>query len=171
MTADEVQQKYLSLNPCTPGRICYIIKGTIIENGERNNSERIVDRRSAATGKRTTRLTLQDVSDALNIKREYLEALEKDEYDAIPAPSSSRAFFAITAISWNWTASPWPGNTRKTSKNGRRSRKCGPSCPSKRRKSARTAIKRRSSVRENGRKSLSLPASFIFLLLIIWILI
>ncbi|WP_293987356.1 RodZ family helix-turn-helix domain-containing protein [Megasphaera sp.] len=29
-------------------------------------------------------LTLQDVSDALNIKRAYLEALEKDEYDAIP---------------------------------------------------------------------------------------
>ncbi|MGN0947570.1 MAG: helix-turn-helix domain-containing protein, partial [Megasphaera sp.] len=29
-------------------------------------------------------LTLQDVSYALNIKREYLEALEKDEYDAIP---------------------------------------------------------------------------------------
>ena len=29
-------------------------------------------------------LTLQDVSDALNIKRDYLEALEKDEYDAIP---------------------------------------------------------------------------------------
>lgn len=29
-------------------------------------------------------LTLQDVSEALNIKREYLEALEANEYDAIP---------------------------------------------------------------------------------------
>mgnify|MGYP000359227894 CR=1 FL=1 len=33
-------------------------------------------------------LTLQDVSYALNIKREYLEALEKDEYDAIPGAVS-----------------------------------------------------------------------------------
>ena len=37
-------------------------------------------------------LTLQDVSDALNIKREYLEALEKDEYDAIPGAVFVKGF-------------------------------------------------------------------------------
>ena len=37
-------------------------------------------------------LTLQDVSDALNIKREYLEALEKDEYDAIPGADFVKGF-------------------------------------------------------------------------------
>ena len=37
-------------------------------------------------------LTLQDVSYALNIKREYLEALEKDEYDAIPGAVFVKGF-------------------------------------------------------------------------------
>lgn len=37
-------------------------------------------------------LTLQDVSDALNIKRDYLEALEKDEYDAIPGAVFVKGF-------------------------------------------------------------------------------
>ncbi len=63
-------------------------------------------------------LTLQDVSYALNIKREYLEALEKDEYDAIPGAVWSKVSSATMAISWNWTALPWPGNIRKTSKSG-----------------------------------------------------
>ena len=37
-------------------------------------------------------LTLQDVSEALNIKREYLEALEANEYDAIPGAVFVKGF-------------------------------------------------------------------------------
>lgn len=36
--------------------------------------------------------TLQEVSDALNIKKEYLDALEKEEYDAIPGSVFVKGF-------------------------------------------------------------------------------
>lgn len=37
-------------------------------------------------------LTLQDAADALNIKREYLEDLEKNEYNAIPGAVFVKGF-------------------------------------------------------------------------------
>lgn len=37
-------------------------------------------------------LTLQEVSEALNIKREYLEALEQNEYDSIPGAVFVKGF-------------------------------------------------------------------------------
>lgn len=72
-------------------------------------------------------LTLQDVSEALNIKREYLEALEANEYDAIPGAVFVKGFIRNYGNFWNWTALPWSKNIRPPLKNGRQGRKCGPS--------------------------------------------
>lgn len=74
-------------------------------------------------------LTLQDVSDALNIKREYLEALEKDEYDAIPGAVFVKGFIRNYGNFLELDGIALAGNTRKTLKNGHRSRKCGLLCP------------------------------------------
>ena len=104
-------------------------------------------------------LTLQDVSDALNIKREYLEALEKDEYDAIPGAVFVKGFLRnygnFLELDGIALAREYKENVEERTPQP----EVRTIMPVKKRKSARTAIKRRSSVRENGRKSLSLPAS------------
>lgn len=65
----------------------------------------------------------------LNIKREYLEALEKDEYDAIPGAVFVKGFLRNYGNFLELDGVAWPGNIRKTSKSGPRSRKCGLLCP------------------------------------------
>lgn len=104
-------------------------------------------------------LTLQDVSDALNIKREYLEALEKDEYDAIPGAVFVKGFLRNYGIFLELDGIALAREYKENVEERTPQPEVRTIMPVKRRKSARTAIKRRSSVRENGRKSLSLPAS------------
>lgn len=104
-------------------------------------------------------LTLQDVSDALNIKREYLEALEKDEYDAIPGAVFVKGFLRnygnFLELDGIALAREYKENVEERTPQP----EVRTIMPVKKKKVRKDSNKRRSSVRENGRKSLSLPAS------------
>nr|WP_255520429.1 MULTISPECIES: helix-turn-helix domain-containing protein [Megasphaera] len=80
------------MTPCTLCRICYIIKDTIIVDRERKTVKESSIGDVLRLAREQQGLTLQDVSEALNIKREYLEALEANEYDAIPGAVFVKGF-------------------------------------------------------------------------------
>lgn len=104
-------------------------------------------------------LTLQDVSDALNIKREYLEALEKDEYDAIPGAVFVKGFLRNYGIFLELDGIALAREYKENVEERTPQPEVRTIMPVKKKKVRKDSNKRRSSVRENGRKSLSLPAS------------
>lgn len=104
-------------------------------------------------------LTLQDVSYALNIKREYLEALEKDEYDAIPGAVFVKGFLRnygnFLELDGVALAREYKENVEERTPQP----EVRTIMPVKKKKIRKDSTKRRSSARGNGRKSLSLPVS------------
>ena len=107
-------------------------------------------------------LTLQDVSYALNIKREYLEALEKDEYDAIPGAVFVKGFLR------NY------GNFREYKENVEE-RTPQPEVrtimPVKKKKIRKDSTKKKKQRQGKWPEITIIAGIIIFLLLIIWILI
>ena len=109
-------------------------------------------------------LTLQDVSDALNIKREYLEALEKDEYDAIPGAVFVKGFLRNYGI---FLAREYKENVEERTPQP----EVRTIMPVKKKKVRKDSNKKKKQRQGKWPEITIIAGIIIFLLLIIWILI
>ena len=106
-------------------------------------------------------LTLQDVSYALNIKREYLEALEKDEYDAIPGAVFVKGFLGVAL------AREYKENVEERTPQP----EVRTIMPVKKKKIRKDSTKKKKQRQGKWPEITIIAGIIIFLLLIIWILI